>query len=121
MTRGKGKPFKRGKGKDRDARINAEGATPKGETWRTVLSELLKMDGPQIAAFTAAQGKEFTKLPSRVPLRVLICVWAIASLSRDFNAGLWVAMMDREQKLSDELEKRLLALERAREGKHGDA
>ncbi len=116
--RGPGKPFSKGKGKDRDPRINTAG-TPKGETWKSVLNELLAMGGPQVAAFTAAQGKELAKLPGGVPLRVLICVWAITSLSREFSASTWKVIADRSDgTLSDELESRLLALEQAAEDKN---
>jgi hypothetical protein len=115
--RGPGRPFAKGKGAKRDPRINTAGC-PKGDTWRTILNKLLSMDGPAIAEFTAAQGREFQKLPSGVPLRVLICVWMIASLSRDFSASTWKTLMDRSDgTLSDALEERLLRLEELAEEK----
>ena len=122
MTRGKGKPFKRGKGKDRDVRINAAGAPPKSETFAGTLRLLLALDGAGIVAWAGEQAKEFKKLPAGVPLRSLVCLWAIASLSRDFNAATFNAICDRtDGKLGDELEKRLLALEKLAEEKHGNA
>jgi hypothetical protein len=78
------------------------------------------MDGPQVAEFTAAQGKEFQKLPAGVPLRVLISVWMIGSLSRDFSASTWKTLMDRSDgTLSDALEERLLRLEELAEATNG--
>ena len=108
--RGTGKPFKKGKGPERDPRINAAGA-PKGESWRSVLNELLAMDGPSVTAWASDQAKEFQKLPAGVPLRSLVCLWAIASLSRDFSPGVWTALMDRTDGKVGDFEARIRALE----------
>ena len=122
--RGPGKPFKKNDPEtgEVDARINRNGAPPRSETFAGCLRELLAMDGPQIQEWAGKQAAEFSKLPAGVPLRSLVCLWAIASLSRDFTSGVWNAIMDRtDGKLGDALEARLLALEKLLEARNGNS
>jgi hypothetical protein len=119
--RGPGRPFRKNDPKtgERDERINREGAPPRSESFAGCLRELLALDGPAVEVWAGKQAKEFSKLPAGVPLRSLVCLWAVASLSRDFTSGVWTALMDRtDGRLGDVLEDRLRALEKLVEAKN---
>jgi hypothetical protein len=117
--RGPGRPFKKGKGADRDSRINTAGAPPREESYAGTFRAIGDMAGEQLAEWGAEQLKEFRKLPPGVTLKTMTCLWAFASLARDFSPGVWNSIMDRVDGKVGDVEDRLRALEKLVEAKNG--
>jgi hypothetical protein len=113
--RGPGRPFKKNDPLtgEKDERINRNGAPPREASYAATLRLLGGLDGPAIVEWAGEQAKEFRKLPPDVNLMTMACLWAFASLSRDFSPGVFNSIVDRvDGPLSEALEARLAAIER---------
>jgi len=72
------------------------GGRPKdGESFASVLRDLLSKDGPEIAGLCTTYAKEFRQLPKGVNMRSMIALRWIASLMADPTTGLLQQMIDR--------------------------
>ena len=72
------------------------GGRPKdGESFATVLRDLLSKDGPEIANLCKTYAKEFRQLPAGVNMRSMIALRWIVSLMAEPTTGLLQQMIDR--------------------------
>ena len=95
-----GRPFKAGKGAERDPRINTAGAPPRGQSWSEAWKRCTNMTREEAIEYVGAStkiGRLLKELSPSIPIKDALIFASIVAYGREPNARMLSAIMDREE------------------------